>query len=247
MFRHFILVLTAGLVLLGAGPASAERVVEVPAGIVRLGQIWAAAPPELQSLEIGPSPPPGSSRLVLRRELERRLSQAGVTHRDLDLPRASRIETLSERWSSERLREAATEQALRVLPPGIELAQVKTQSQQVVPAGTRVSGVEIGKIPRRAGTQTLPAMLLLEYGGSVVRRVPVSLVLNVSEASTLPLVSRGALVRVYVQRTGARIAAQAEALQDGNAGDTIQFRIHQTQRRVHAVVESAQSARMVTR
>lgn len=247
MSRLSSLFLTVTLVLLGAGTAAAERVVEVPAGIVRLGQVWSAAPADLQSLEIGPSPPPGSSRLVLRRDLERHLSRAGVTHRDLDLPRALRIETLSERWSPERLREAATEQAIRVLPPGIELAQVKTQSQQVVPAGTRVSGVELGKIPRRAGTQTLPAVLLLEYEGAVVRRVPVSLVLNVSEASTLPLVARGALVRVYVQRTGARIAAQAEALQDANVGDTIQFRIHQTQRRVHAVVESAQSARMVTR
>src|SRR5690606_26539000 len=132
-------------------------------------------------------------------------------------------------------------------PEGVSLKRVNVHSGLLLPRGAEAAGIELPKIPRRAGEATLAAVLLLEYQSSIVRRVPVTLVVDVSEAAAQPLIVRGATLKVYIDRRSAKITAVAQALQDGDLGETIQFRIQATQRVVRARVESPYSAQVVTR
>ncbi len=233
--------------LLASAPAAAAPTVEVPAGKVSLGQVWSEAPDDVAGLEIGPAPPAGSSRLLLRRELQRRLRAAGKDPTSLRLPASVRIKTLSVQWSADRLRQAATDAARSALPSGVSLRKVNVNIRLVLPEGTVVSELKVPRPPRRVGDATLSAMLLLEYDGEIVRRVPVSLSVDVSEEAAQPPVLKGARLRVYIERSTAQITAVAEALQDADIGETVQFRIVATRRVVRARVESKHLAKVVMR
>lgn len=236
------------LLLVGvSGVAHAERVVEVNAGDVRLAQIWTAAPADLAELSVGSAPPPGSSRLIVRTELSRRLSEQGADVKGLALPSSVRIKTLADQWSPARLGEAAQAAAEQRLRPGVQLKRVAVRAGQTVPAGSTVGELQMTAIPRRVGEVTLAATLTLQYAGQTVRRVPVSLVFEVSEQGALPLVAKGASVQLVVAKSSAQVSALAEALQDGDVGDVIQFRVQATRRVVQGVVESQHRARVATR
>jgi hypothetical protein len=225
----------------------AEQVVEVPAGSVCLGQVWADAPKALRELDLGSAPPPGGTRLLVKSELQRRLVRAGHSTGQLRLPESVRLKTLSERWSAKRLQEAVVEQSGRALPQGVELVKASAHHELLLPLGTVASHLELSRIPSRAGQATRSGVLHLTYKGETIRRVPVVVVLDVSKQAAQPLVQRGATLKLYIDKSSARISAVAQALTDARLGDTVQFRVRATGRVVMATVMSQHRAKVVAR
>ncbi len=236
-----------GVGMAAASPASAQIVVEVDAPTLTLGEVVAGAPEALRQIDLGPTPPAGSSRLLVRAELRRMLAAAGVEAHDISLPQAVRVKTRSERWSVSRLTQAATQTSQAALPAGVQLQSASVRLNLVLPEGTVATRLELPTIPKRAGQAKLSAVLLLEHDSQVIRRVPVALVVDISEEAARPLLAKGAVLRVYIEKSSAKIAALAEALQEGDVGDTLQFRIQATRRVVRAKVESQHRARVVSR
>lgn len=228
-------------------PAQASNPVEVDAGGVVLGQVWKAAPAHLSDLQIGSAPPPGSSRLIVRAELVRRLSEHGADVRGLSLPNSVRIKTRTDQWTPERLENAARDLCESKLRSGMSLKRVTVRSSQLVPQGSVPGTLTLTAIPRRVGEVSVSGTLNLEYDGQIVRRVPVSFLLEVDETGATPLVAQGAVLQLFVEKSSAQISALAEALREGDVGDTVPFRVQATKRVVQGVIVSPHRARVVSR
>jgi hypothetical protein len=173
------------------------------------------------------------------------LRDAGLSTEGHSLPVAVRIKTRSERWTQERLREQATGAVEASLPDGVLLKRINVRASLVLPSGTVASKVELGRIPRREGEASVSGVLLLAREGVVLRRVPIGVIVDVSAEGAVPLVAKGATLKVYIEKSSAQITAVAEALRDGELGDIVQFRVRATRRVVRAIVESRHSARVV--
>ena len=55
---------------------------------------------ELATLDLGPAPPPGNSRLLSRSEVEDQLHAAGDDAKSLRMPAALRVKSAAKRWTS---------------------------------------------------------------------------------------------------------------------------------------------------
>src|SRR5882724_13330009 len=55
---------------------------------------------ELATLDLGPAPPPGNSRLLSRGEVEDQLRAAGDNAKSLRMPSVLRVKSASKRWST---------------------------------------------------------------------------------------------------------------------------------------------------
>src|SRR3954447_19412156 len=71
---------------------------------------------DLAALDLGPAPPPGSSRLLSRAEAEDQLHTAGDDAKSLRMPSALRVKSAAKRWSPEELREAVPPRLMAALP-----------------------------------------------------------------------------------------------------------------------------------
>jgi hypothetical protein len=133
------------------------------------------------------------------------------------------------------------------LRAGISLKRVSVRSSQLVPEGTVAGTLTLNAIPRRVGEVSVIGTLNLEYDGQIVRRVPVSFVLDVDERGATPVVAQGAVLQLVVEKSAAQVSALAEALQGGDVGETVSFRVQATRRVVQGVIESPHRARVVSR
>ena len=68
---------------------------------------------------------------------------------------------------------------------------------------------------------------------------------NPYSPSSLQQHVRGSVVQLGIAKSTAKISALAEALSDGDVGDTIQFRVQSTRRVVQGIIESQHKARLV--
>src|SRR5882724_7762792 len=76
---------------------------------------------DLASLDLGPAPPPGNSRLLSRAEVEDQLHAAGDDAKSLRMPATLRVRSAAKHWSVDELRDALTPKLLRALPMGVNL------------------------------------------------------------------------------------------------------------------------------
>lgn len=200
---------------------------------------------ELATLDLGPAPPPGSSRLLSRVEVEEQLRAAGDDAKSLRMPSSLRVKSAAKRWSPEELREAFTPRLLAALPPGLTFKAAKLSRAVVTSPSVSVGDAHFPKFPKRAGELTLTASVDLQQGGATVLRVPVTVVVLVSEAATRPAASKGARVNLVIEHGPARVSALATALSDTELGALGLFRVASTQRVLRARLISADSAQVV--
>ena len=85
--------------LLSAASTRAETSVSVSRARVLLGDLVPNLAPDVASLDFGPAPPPGSSRLVAGAEIRRQLAKSGVGAEKLKLPASVRVVSAARRFS----------------------------------------------------------------------------------------------------------------------------------------------------
>ena len=199
----------------------------------------------LASLDLGPAPPPGNSRLLSRSEVSDQLRAAGDDARSLRMPNAVRVRSAAKRWSPDELRDVFTPKVVEALPPGVTFKSSKFGRALVTSPNVSVGPVHVPKFPKRVGELTLTVTVDLVQDDVTVLRVPVTVVVWISEAATRPAASKGARVTLVIEHGLARVTALATALSDTELGAFGSFRVAATQRVLRARLLTADSAEVV--
>ncbi len=228
-----------------AGSAAADEGRVVRGAQVRLSDLVSELPAEVPDFEIGAAPPPGVSRSIAKSEIIDAASKSGVSLKQLKLPSSVRVTSAAKRWSSEELAGAATPTLLAALPAGVLVKRAHVGSKAVTSPSATISAVRVPRLPRREGEHLTSATIELSNDGQVVARIPLALTLEISGSAALPAVGKGARVQLMIESGPARITAMAVALNDGEVGDTLQFRVASTQKILYGKVIEPTLARVV--
>jgi hypothetical protein len=235
--------LTALLCATSVAAAEESRIVR--GSQIHLSDLVASLPAEVPDLELGASPPPGSSRLVSKSEIENTARKSGVSVKQLKLPASVRIVSAAKRWSADELVNAALPTLTGALPNGVSVKRAKASAKAVTAPNAQVSAVRLPKLPRREGEHMTTATIELSSDGEIVARIPLSLTLDIAAAAAVAAVAKGTRVQLMIESGPARITATAIALTDGEIGDTLQFRVATTQKILYGKVIDATLARVV--
>ena len=200
---------------------------------------------ELASLDLGPAPPPGNSRLLSRAEVEDLLHAAGDEAKSLRMPAVLRVKSAAKRWSTAELTDAVTPKLLSALPFGVTFKSTKLTRGIVTSPSVKIGNAHFPKIPKRVGELTLTAMVEVQQDDVTVLRVPVNVVVLVTEAATKPAVGKGARINLVIEHGPARVTALATALSDTELGESGLFRVSATQRVLRARLLTPDTAQVV--
>jgi Chaperone for flagella basal body P-ring formation len=223
--------------------AEAERVVD---GLrIELADITDAYSGDLSHLDLGAAPPPGSSRLIERAEVETELRRAGADPRALRMPRVLRVKSAAKHWSAEELKRTFEPALEKAMPRGVKLVRSTLTRGVVTSPRALVGQAHLPPLPKQAGPLTVTATAELRVEDVIVARVPITLGLEVSAEGAAPFMEKGARVTVVIEHGAARVSALAVALADAELGEVAQFRVTSTSRVVRARVEASDSARVV--
>ena len=200
---------------------------------------------DLASLDLGPAPPPGNSRLLSRAEVEEQLHAAGDDAKSLRMPISLRIRSAAKHWTSEELRDALTPKVVSALPPGVNFKSSKLNRSLVTSPRVQVGEAHLPRIPKHVAELTLTATVDLVQDDITVVRVPITVVVEVTELATQPAAGKGSRINLVIEHGGARVTALAIAMSDVELGATGLFRVASTQRVLRARLLSPDSAQVV--
>ncbi len=225
--------------------AGAEPTQSIDHARLLAGDVLKSAPPGVAEIDLGPAPPPGGNRLLTKNEIELMLRQRGVDTSKLSIPISLRIIGAAKRLSPAELTTLVTPVILQSLPTGVGLTKVTPGYDVVVPPSATVGSVEIPRHPRQKGPFRTTANVQMVADGNVVARVPVPVVLDISEEAARPDVARGSRIGLVIDRRSLRIMTQGSCLLDANIGDVVSVLVVPTNRVVKAKITSRDEAHMV--
>jgi hypothetical protein len=104
------------------------------------------------------------------------------------------------------------------LPFGLTFKTAKLNRSLVTSPSVVIGDAHFPKFPKREGELTLTATVDLLQDGKTVLRVPVTIVVLVTEAATHAAASKGARVNLVIEHGAARVSALATALSDTELG-----------------------------
>jgi hypothetical protein len=231
----------------GIAAARAEQVRVIDAERMLLKDVALSVPESLASFDLGPAPPPGSSRLVSRVEVERSLRGAGQSLDGVTLSASLRVVAASRSYDREQLIRWLAPAVTEKLPLGVSLRSLSPASRLVTSPSASVGGVLLPKLPKRPGTVRTTAIVELCREGAIVGRLSVGLVLDVSEQAARPAVERGATVQLIIAAGGVEVATPGIAMQASELGELGSFRVVKTNKVLLARLESPHAARVESR
>jgi hypothetical protein len=225
--------------------AGAEPTQSIDHARLLAGDVIKSAPPGVAEIDLGPAPPPGGSRLLTKNEIELMLRQRGVDTTKLAIPASLRVVGMAKRVTPAELTALVTPVILQNLPHGVALNKVHPGYDVVVPPSATVGSIEIPRHPRQKGLFRTTATVQMVADGEIVARVPVPIVLEVSEEATRPDVARGSRIGLVIDRRSLRIMTQGSCLFDANIGDVVSVLVVPTNRVVKAKITSRDEAHMI--
>ncbi|MGC4092268.1 MAG: flagella basal body P-ring formation protein FlgA [Polyangiaceae bacterium] len=228
-----------------SGTASAEATRTLEGARIRLGQLVTTSDAQLADVDLGPAPPPGSSRLVSREDVVRELRTQGLSDKGLNFPAVLRVISASRRYNPSELAALLLPEINAALPSGVDVKDLKVTRGVVTSPHATVARIKLPKLPRRAGAVDITLVAELVNQGEVLTRVAFGVSLNVSEQAALPLIDKGARVDLVITTGSARISAAAVALDAADVGDVIQFKVMTTSRVLRGKLETRTSATVV--
>ncbi|MFZ5894331.1 MAG: hypothetical protein ACOY0T_24935 [Myxococcota bacterium] len=245
--RRLLHSVTLVFALFGAtSAANAEPTRTLESSRIRLGDLVSTSDAELAALDLGPAPPPGSSRLLSREDVVRELRTQGLEQRKLSFPAVLRVVSASRRYSPSEVSALVLPEVTAALPPGVDLKEIKAPRGIVTAPRVRVAPIKLPKLPRRAGSVDVTVVANLVQDEEIVSRLALSLTLNVSEQAARPLVDKGTRVELVILSGSARISASAVALEPVDIGEVASFKVSTTQRVLRARLESRTHAQVVS-
>jgi len=200
---------------------------------------------EFASLDLGPAPPPGNSRLLSRGEVEDQLHAAGSDAKSLRMPAVLRVKSAAKRWSPEELGAAVLPKLENALPFGVKLKSSKLSRSIVTSPSVKFGEARFPRVPKREGETTLTATVDIQQDGVTVMHLPVNVVVLVTEAATKPAAEKGARINLVIEHGPARVSAIATAMTDTDLGESGLFRVAATQRVLRARLLTPDTAKVV--
>lgn len=200
---------------------------------------------DFASLDLGPAPPPGNSRLLSRGEVEDQLRAAGSDAKSLRMPPMLRVKSAAKHWSPVELDGEVQPKLESALPFGVKLKSSKLTRSIVTSPSVKFGEAHFPKVPKKEGETTLTATVDIQREGVTVMRLPVNVVVLVTEAATRPAAEKGARINVVIEHGGARVTAIATAMGDTDIGESGLFRVAATQRVLRARLLSPDSAKVI--
>lgn len=224
--------------------AELERTIDTPR--IRLADVSDGYDDgDLATLDLGPAPPPGNTRLLSRGEVEDQLRAAGDDAKKLRMPGSLRVKSAAKRWTPDELREALTPKIVAALPPGLQFRSAKLNRALVTSPSIVIGAAHIPRFPKREGELTLTATVDMMQDGATVLRVPVTVIVMVTEAATQPAASKGARIKLSIRTGAASVSALATALSDTELGSVGLFKVVTTQRVLRGRLLSPDSAEVI--
>lgn len=228
---------------LAAAEAEAEGGVRVTGARVQLKDVLPDCPERACATDLGAAPPAGSSRLITADVIRSALESAGAPVPRLE---AVRVVSAARVWAPAELGELLRPTIEKKLPEGVRLVGVQAKSGATLPLLATVGECSLPALAKRVGPSTTTAMVEILHDGQPIRRVAVQVRLLLSEKAARAQVPRGSVVTLIIQRGSATVSAQGVALQDAELGQTAPFKVQPTGRIVHARIESASTATVLS-
>jgi hypothetical protein len=225
--------------------AAAEPTQSVDHARLLAGDVIPSAPPGVADIDLGPAPPPGGSRLLTKNEIEQMLRKRGVDTSKLAIPASLRIVGASKRISPADLITLITPVILTNLPQGVTLTKMQPGFDVVVPPNATVGTIDIPRHPRQKGSFRTTATVDMVSDGEVVARIPVPIILEISDSAARPDVARGARIGLVIDRRSLRIMTAGSCLLDANIGDVVSVLVVSTSRVVKAKITSRDEAQII--
>jgi hypothetical protein len=220
----FALSLATGGVAHADKPLPEARVAH---GRVHLGDVVEGAPEALAGIDLGPSPLPGSSRVIKRDEVEHAVPQ-GLPAR-LKVPAAVRVVRRTKTLGTTEL-ETETRRALQGVDigRGAVLTAARPSASVTIPDGFDAITADVPRPPRRSGKMSTIATLTFHEGDSDLAKVQVPIDIELPKSAAQADVGKGAKVIYVISRGALEIRAMGTSGADGDVGDEIPLTISES-------------------
>lgn len=229
----------------GSEAREAPSSVSISSARIRLEDVLPKCPKVACDVDLGPAPPAGSSRLVAVVDVQRAVESAGQDVKLLDGMKAVRVTSAARTLSPTEIADEVRPVVEASLPAGVSLVRIEPKSSVVLPLLAGLATCSLSALPKRSGALTTTALCDFEHEGALARRVPVLLRLTMSAQAARPLVARGHVLTLVIERRSATISTQGIALRDAELGEVAQFKVQRTGRVVSARVQSDGTAVVV--
>ncbi|HEY5957028.1 MAG TPA: flagella basal body P-ring formation protein FlgA [Polyangiaceae bacterium] len=237
-----LLSLVLALLCMSPRTAQAETARMIVASRVQMGAILPDVPEELASVDLGASPPAGSSRLYSVQDLTAAARQAGSRYVVKD---AIRVVRATKRWTQSELVDLIAPAVKRSLPLHAHLLHIDVPKQLITAQGVELSRVQVGQIPNHRGAALTSAVLELRADGNIEQRVALTLHLDLDDPPKPVEVTQGTTITLVVNLGAAKVSTAAIALQTAAVGSIALFRVVKTRKTLHAKLISALTAEVV--
>ncbi|HVH43899.1 MAG TPA: hypothetical protein VM925_16210 [Labilithrix sp.] len=169
-------------------------------------------------VELGATPPIGSSRIIERTAIERAFAAANVPA-PKKIPVAVRVSRKTRRLSSNDVSTAIRNALADMrLPRGATLANVRAAAAEV-PADFKRVTVDLPVLPRRAGPTTAQATVtFLGEGDAPLQKTITPIELLLPAEAAFAEISRGAPITLIVRRGLVEVSITAVAATDSDIG-----------------------------
>lgn len=241
------LVLIAGLANVAKAPSDSSAMrVEVKGPRIHAADIF----PGAAEIDLGPTPPIGSTRVIEKADIEKAYTAANVPA-PKKIPTAVKVSRKTRKLSALDV-DSAVKTALSSthLPRGAELVKVKSVATEVADDYDHVN-VEFPPIPRRAGPATVPATVTFVSMGTTetpIYRTVIPLDISLPPEAAFADVPKNAAVTLIIRKGLVEITLPAVAALDADIGGPCQVMLKPSGRIIrgkaidkdHVVAEDAQ-------
>lgn len=209
---------------LGAAPARAkEKVPEraVSSSRITLGEIVTGIPSDLASIDLGPAPALGSSRLIKREELESALPD-GTNKGTLKLPKSVRVSRKAKALSVTDIEKLCKEALARgTMPRGATVKAIRPKGATTVPDGFTSVELTLPKPPRREGKHSQAATLFLKQGDETIAALAVTVDLTLDATAAVPDAKKSERGTFVLRRGQIEVRAAVTMNEDADVGDVV--------------------------
>ncbi len=197
---------------------------------------------EIAEIDLGPTPVPGSSRLIKREDVLLALSEAGAD-KLAKLPKVVRVVRKTKQLSVVQQEKLARDAAAKsTLSRGATFAGAKPKAAISVPDGYDAVTLDVPRPPRREGKHSVTATMTFLAGDEVVAKVPLQVELKLSKEAAVPDVKKGEKVLLVVKRGLIEIRASASAQADADVGEMVKVTVNDSGKVLKGLVKSASPA-----
>jgi hypothetical protein len=243
--RGFGAVLALALAASGPVHAGAPASVSISSTRIRLADVLPQCPKSACDVDLGPAPPVGASRLVAVADMQRAVESAGHDAKSLVGLEATRVTSAARTLSPAEIASEVRPVVEAALPAGVTLTGLEPKGSIVLPLRAAVGTCSLASMPKRAGPIASTALCDYEHDGALARRVPVLVRVVMSAQAARPLVPRGHVLTLVIERRSATISTQGVALKDAELGEIAQFKVQRTGRVLSARVQADGTALVV--